>query len=303
MNKLKIPNVTVIITSFNRANLLKKTIPGYLANKSVIELIFVDDGSSDDTFDIISQLSCRFPNINYIRLALNCKQPFANNIGINAAKGEYIYFGDDDSFLLPNSIDALLDSLLEYNADIAGARALYLKDGDLDNLDNFVKSKDKQNGELCNLSKLKFNFALNTLQITEVTACHACFLTTTTLAKRIMFDTGYKGNAFREDTDFVIRAKYQGAKIIFNPFVIQFNLPRSIAKNGAHSMNIFEYRLNCFNNNWYFLKKNEYILKSLNGSDKTNIYSLQLRYLIESVYHLIAHFTPLTIKLIIKKYI
>ena len=47
--------VSVIVPSYNRAHLLKKTIPSYI-QENVGEVIIVDDASTDNTFDVINEL-------------------------------------------------------------------------------------------------------------------------------------------------------------------------------------------------------------------------------------------------------
>lgn len=292
--------VTVIVPSFNRAHILSRTIPSYLTNDCVSELILIDDSSSDNTQEVVNELREKFPQIKYIKLATNSKQPFANNVGIDLATSPYIYFGDDDSFMLDGALDQLLQSMLEYNADIMGARALYLKhDSEVNNIEQFIRDQDHIKGEVCNLNNLTFNFFINTKAIIEVPVCHACLLVKSTIARNLKFDINYLGNAFREETDFVIRAKYLGYRIFFNPFVAQINLPRYMAKNGAHSMSYVKYRVNCFRNNWYFLCKNQHILKTLGVT--RSIFKLQSIYLLETSFHMFAKFTPISLKKIIKK--
>lgn len=103
-------DVSVIMPSFNRAHLLPLTIPTYL-QEDVLELIIVDDCSTDNTQSVVAELQKEYPQIVYVRNQRNSKQTFSKNVGIGLAKGEYIYFGDDDSILLPNSIKYLKETL------------------------------------------------------------------------------------------------------------------------------------------------------------------------------------------------
>jgi glycosyltransferase involved in cell wall biosynthesis len=295
--------VSVIVPSYNRAHLLPRTLPSYLNNQVVQELIVVDDASTDNTETVVKQLQNEYPQIKYIKLASNSKQPYAKNVGMEAATCPYLYFGDDDSFMLEGAIDELVNSLHSYHADIVGARALYLKEeDDLHDLTQTLVKYDQLTGTVCDLKRLAFNFYLNPQKIIPVPVCHACFLISRGLARQIKFDPNYKGNCFREETDFLLRARGAGAQIYFNPFVTQFNLPRSQATSGAHSMSMLNYRLNCLANNWYFLHKNQTILNRL-LKQPVNIYYLQGLYVLESLYHLAAGLTPSFIKKLIKKFI
>ena len=108
-------DVSVVMPSYNRAHLLPLTIPTYL-QEDVLELIIVDDCSTDNTKSIVMKLQAQYPQIRYARNERNSKQPFSKNVGIGMAKGKYIYFGDDDSILLPNSIKHLKQTLNKVNS-------------------------------------------------------------------------------------------------------------------------------------------------------------------------------------------
>ncbi len=85
--------VTVIIPTFNRGYCLAESIQSVLDQSFTdFDLMVVDDGSTDNTPDIISQ----FPGIQEIRLEENRGVSFARNQGIAAAKGEWIAFLDSD---------------------------------------------------------------------------------------------------------------------------------------------------------------------------------------------------------------
>ncbi len=294
--------VSVVVPSYNRAHLLPNTLVSYLNNKCVKELILVDDASTDKTKDEVAKLQIAYPQIKYIRLDINSKQTFAKNVGIDNAAYEYIYFGDDDSFMQDGAIDQLLVTLIEYNADIVGARALYFKnDDELNNIDKFVLKKNRIRGEVCNLNKLALNFHINPGKIIDVKVCHACFLIKTALAKQIKFDTRYLGSAFREETDFTLRASASGAKSLFNPFITQFNLPRRQASGGAHSSSILKYHSINFINNWKFLKKNATILRKLGV--RRSIYFLQFKFFFVVLFDFMAGIAPIRLKFFIKRII
>jgi glycosyltransferase involved in cell wall biosynthesis len=123
-NTMNSKPVSVIIPSYNRAHLLEKTLPAYLQD-DVLELILVDDCSGDSTTEVVNGLMRKYPQIRYIRNEKNSKQCFSKNRGIASARGEYIYFGDDDSIITPDTIHILLETLQRHNADCVGARALY----------------------------------------------------------------------------------------------------------------------------------------------------------------------------------
>lgn len=103
--------VTAIITTHNRLNLLKRAIDSvYAQTYKNIELIVVDDASTDSTLDYCRQFPLQYI---YIPKEESRGGNYARNQGIRAAKGEYVAFLDDDDYWLPEKIGkqvALIES-------------------------------------------------------------------------------------------------------------------------------------------------------------------------------------------------
>lgn len=254
--------ISVVIPSYNRAHILGLTIPTYCENEYVEEVIVVNDCSTDNTIEVLAQLAKDFPKIKYINLPVNQKQAAAKNHGINIAMGKYIYFGDDDSFLLPYTIDKLISYMNVY--DIIGIRALYCVDEyDYTHLDSFIARQDKVVDRFFNKNTLEISYQMKLDTVIDVVFCQACFLIKTDNARKIMFDPNYLGNGYREETDFLIRARHLGLKIGYNTGLAQINLPRSMASGGAHSGSTLSFYLGMFKNNYYFLTKNKVAIREL----------------------------------------
>lgn len=101
------PTASIIITTHNRPSLLPAAIKSAQAAGNDIEVVVVDDASTDETEDICRQTS----NIRYIRVARNQKVAGARNIGILASCGEYITFLDDDDIRLAGTLDLQIEAL------------------------------------------------------------------------------------------------------------------------------------------------------------------------------------------------
>lgn len=103
--------VTAIITTHNRLNLLKRAIDSVFAQTyNNIELIVVDDASTDGTFKYCTQQP-----LHYIFIPKEESKGgnYARNQGVRAAKGKYVAFLDDDDYWLPTKIEkqvALIES-------------------------------------------------------------------------------------------------------------------------------------------------------------------------------------------------
>ncbi len=102
--------VSVIIPTYNREKLLPRAINSVLKQTyQQIELIIVDDGSIDNTEDVVKEFSDS--RINYIRFKENRGQPTVLNEGIKASCGKYIVFLDDDDELLPSMLKTGINAL------------------------------------------------------------------------------------------------------------------------------------------------------------------------------------------------
>jgi hypothetical protein len=111
-----IPQISVIIPTYNRCDLVQQAIDSVLAQTyQDFELIVIDDGSTDGTGDI---LKVRYgEKIIYVRQE-NKGGPVARNLGLSIAKGKYIAFLDSDDLWTPEKL-ARQVPILESNPEVA----------------------------------------------------------------------------------------------------------------------------------------------------------------------------------------
>lgn len=110
------PLVSAIITTRNRLSLLKRAIESVGAQTyENIELIVVDDGSTDGTKEYCNQLK-----LHYIFIPQNESRGgnYARNLGIKAAKGKYVAFLDDDDYWLPEKTAKQLELIQKYDCEM-----------------------------------------------------------------------------------------------------------------------------------------------------------------------------------------
>lgn len=100
------PKVSVIIPTYNRAHPVGRAIESVL-NQTYqdFELIVVDDGSTDNTEEIIKEFQLKDNRIIYLKHDENKGGSAARNTGIKASKGEYIAFLDSDDEWLPEKLE------------------------------------------------------------------------------------------------------------------------------------------------------------------------------------------------------
>lgn len=117
------PLFSIIIPTYNRAKLLE------IAIQSVIdqtyedwELILVDDGSTDETKNIIKGI--KDPRIKYVYQE-NKKQSAARNTGVKNSVGKYICFLDDDDYYLENHLEVFYNYLSQHNFPLIILRSAF----------------------------------------------------------------------------------------------------------------------------------------------------------------------------------
>lgn len=93
------PKVSIIIPNYNNGPYLEKSIGSLIVQTlSDIEIVVVDDASSDESVAIIKNIARRDARIKLIELPSNQSQHMARKAGVTAANGRYIMFLDPDDF-------------------------------------------------------------------------------------------------------------------------------------------------------------------------------------------------------------
>lgn len=199
------PIVSIILPTFNRKNYLERSIKSVL-NQTFKdwELIIIDDGSTDDSFNLINNYLMKHGNIRYLRHA-NRKTALSTNAGIQASVGEFITFlGSDDEFK-PEHLKLRIDYMMKN-------REVDLIHGGVEIIGSpYVKDKN-------DLSRL--------IHLSE------CVIGGTFFAKRKVFFEldGFRDLKYSDDSDFFERAekKFKIMKVDFPTYIYYRDTPDSI---------------------------------------------------------------------------
>lgn len=113
-------DVSFVITVYNKAEHLPGVVKALLDQKGLdeCEYIFVDDGSTDDSVNILEGLLRGQDGVNIISQA-NTGPAIATNVGIKAATKTYIKLVDGDDLLHPRATSILIDAMTESGAGLA----------------------------------------------------------------------------------------------------------------------------------------------------------------------------------------
>ncbi len=114
--------ISVILPCFNVAPYLDRclgSLTGQTFGLSGLELICVDDASTDDTWQKLKEWEKKFPeNIMILRLEKNGRQGRARNIGLQYASGEWIAFVDSDDWVEPDYLEKLYAAACATGAEL-----------------------------------------------------------------------------------------------------------------------------------------------------------------------------------------
>ena len=145
----EIYDATVIIPCYNVEHYVAECLDSMLNQNTSynVEIITIDDGSTDSTAEILRQYSTRMTNF---RIISQCNKGFsgARNTGIREARGKYLIFIDSDDYVTSDYIDCLLKKAFSKDADIV-ATGYYTFNNDHKIIKNIL-IKDENDTSLLN---------------------------------------------------------------------------------------------------------------------------------------------------------
>lgn len=196
-------NVSVVIPTYNRGYCIKDAIESVLAQSfQSFELIVIDDGSTDDTVNIVK------PYENHIRFIrqTNGGASVARNSGIMAANGKWVSFLDSDDLWSPNKLAIQVEDLEKY-PDAVGHM-----------VDAVLREPIGRHSTLFELRGVRSEFQMNPLRtrplkdVLKTQFFTSCWmLRRDAILKAGCFDPGLR---IYEDIDLLARVAIEGAFIV-----------------------------------------------------------------------------------------
>lgn len=247
---MKSPLVSIIIVNFNGKAVLGDCLKSLEGLKYPNwELIFVDNGSSDNSQNIVKDFKLSYKNFILVQNDKNLGFAPANNQGVKKSQGEYILLLNNDTKVIPDFLDKMISKMQQDNTIGAMQPKIFLMDQDnlLDNAGAFLTRTGflnhwgfmQRDSEEFNSEKYIFS------------AKGACLLTRKKLVDKIgLFDDDFV--SYFEESDFCFRVWLAGFTIIFYPQTHIYH------KLGATSkkMNQIFVNFNAFKNRILSLLKN-----------------------------------------------
>jgi len=239
--------ISVILPTYNRAHLLRRSILSVLGQTHEdLELVVVDDGSSDSTRKVVDEFIKKDDRVRYIRHQSNKNLPSARNTGIRAAKGNLIAFLDDDDEWLKNKLTLQKEALQGLSKKWGGICCRYKVIND--NRSKIPKNSGKS-GDL-------------TLPILTQKA-RISFGSTALIRRNVINTVGYFDESFmyHQDLDFLLRF-FQKYKLAASSEVL--TLKHGYSSSSAEDLAVMKKLL---------LDKHEGLISSLGREAASTIYA------------------------------
>jgi len=208
----KTPQISIIIPVFNQSIFTFNCLKSIHENTDgmACEVIVVDDGSTDDTSEMVQSME----GVRYLKNEKNIGFVGSCNAGAKAAQGEFLVFLNNDTMVTDGWLDAMLQAHENHdNVGLVGAKLLF-PDGRLQEAGGMIW----QDGSAANIGKWEnpeeptFNY------LRQVDYCSgACLLIKKNLFDELGgFDQQY-APAYYEDTDLAMAVRHAGFKVIYQP--------------------------------------------------------------------------------------
>jgi glycosyltransferase involved in cell wall biosynthesis len=260
------PLISILLPTRNRANLLDECIAAVVHQTYPNwELLIYDDGSSDDTLAVAQRLMKLSDRIHYYKNQTRQGLPETRNRAINASRGDFVFFIEDDLILHPDCLTVLFNTYAEYSSKgiMVGAVAPRLiathrePTGPLAKIFDYLgDSRRKKMKTPCEIDRLTGiiyrNYDKDFERVYEVEDVHACSLFPRNVFGRVggyskLYNTA---NYILQESDLHFRLRKYGYKLFFQPLSITYH---EEAESGGCSVPARRWR------SYYYLARNQCI--------------------------------------------
>ncbi len=194
--------VSVIVPVYNSEKYLSECLNS-LVNQTLdeLEIICVDDGSTDKSLEILRDYEKKYSNLTVIQNSQNQGQSIARNIGMKHAKGEYIAFLDSDDYVHLDMYKIMYESAIKHDyPGVVSCSVRFVKD---DTYDQDVKSEVNSFAHEIDLLKNP-----EAILWSSPSVCNKIFL------RDLFSDLHFLENAMFEDIAFSYSALMKSGRIL-----------------------------------------------------------------------------------------
>lgn len=221
------PLVSIIIPTYNRAHLISETLESIIAQTySNWECIIVDDGSTDNTDEIVNNYMLKDKRFQYhCRPIGKRKGPSScRNYGYELSKGEYVNWFDSDDLYLPDALSSWINQF-EKKTDVVVAR--------VERIDSETRKKISENSILSNTIIEDYFVGKITYYV-----CGPLWRRRFLEQQTELFDESIRN---LDDWDFNLRMLYQNPKIVYiNRPLVQYRIHENSLSKEINKLNFEE---------------------------------------------------------------
>lgn len=119
------PSVSVIIPTYNSWSSLQvalEALRGQTLAAEEVEVIVVDDGSTDDTWPYVKELADQWPQLMPLQQAHSGTPSAGRNVGLRRARGRYVFFHDSDDWMTADALRKLVAAADRLDSDVVVGR-------------------------------------------------------------------------------------------------------------------------------------------------------------------------------------
>lgn len=262
--------VSVVISTKDRLDTLRGTLPSVLAQPEAQEVIIVIDGSTDGTREYLTELSSLEPRIRVLDNGVNRGIPYSKNRAIAATTNDLVFIAEDDLELTDGFLTTLCGHLASSEIDVLGPRVVWR--GDSESQDQARRRSDEITGDFVDRKWIgvRSGMAVDDDMTTLLTNSPVLARRATLLD--VPFDENYVGNFYREETDFQVGLQERGYSLGVCPHALCFNIMINRDKGGVHAVEGVRRARSTIKNNGYFLRKHSDFVRANFGIDDIEEY-------------------------------
>lgn len=233
-------SISLIITTYNRVDLLQKALTSVAACKlpesTDVEVVIVDNNSTDNTAEVVKNAAQDFPmRLRYVK-ELNQGLSYARNRGLREAQGHYIVFMDDDEMMEEHYLSRLPGVFAETDAVCVGGPVSYYN---VKKMPRWLEALSETTGQITYGDKVK---ELGRGTHKGLNGGNMAFIRTE-LVEAGGYDVrlGRRGNELLTGEDYELqdRLRDRGKRIVYHPKLIQHHYMRPERNNKRYWRDLY----------------------------------------------------------------
>jgi GT2 family glycosyltransferase len=237
-------DISLVVPTYNRGTALRANLDSMLAMRDIVEIVVVDDGSTDDTVRVCEELQDE--RLRVIGHQSNQGVAAARNSGVRAAKGQWILFGEDDCRFPRDYATILRAEAHSHGVDVVGAPLIH------------TDAPEEDVPRVAASARRSARPSMEEVDVFPQEAFETPFVPARALVRRAIFEEvsfydGFPVNGYREETDFFVQVVRAGFRCLFTPATYCYQL--QTWRGGQHHTSTLRYEYWALRNNWRFLDR------------------------------------------------